>query len=441
MAAAAYAEIPPVVHALGGSLGSALALLLFYPLERARIELQSQASSVGNNRVGDEDIRNSDDDDEEKNELEFNVTTAMESSTVEHPNTVIVMKDDNVDNQDANARMQSPSAASSSDDSWEPLAEQQKSQDGEEMVPSWSMGSSEDGVPSSSLSVDSSYHRKKFGLLQCLLRLHKRRALYQGVTPVMTTIFSSQFIFFYMNAYVKSLLKSSMMNQRHNSHQHADHPIVSLLSSCIAGIANVLLTNPLWVVNMAIITGDTKSNSLWNEFWTIVDQKGWKHMWSGTWASILLVSNPVIQFFCYEQFKESRIKSKMNHHQELKDSGVITSKKDVIQRHSLDAVEAFALGAMAKGIATLMTYPLQLAQTVLRLKDNGYRGTMDCLLKLLKRGGFKEWYTGIRAKLLQTVLTSAFMFLTYEQILGAVQVALIKATNQNNKNFQKEPYI
>lgn len=429
MAAAAYAEAPPVVHALGGSLGSALALLLFYPLERARIDLQSQASSVGNN-VSEEIISN--DEDEEKKGLESN-TTDVESSA-DLPTTVVVIEEDNVDDH-VNAR-QSPSAASSSDDSWEPLTQQKQRDEGEQLALSYSMESSEDGVTSSLLSVGSSSHEKKFGLLQCLLRLHKRHALYEGVAPVITTIFSSQFIFFYMNAYVKRLLKSSMNRRQDN--QSTDNPIISLLSSCIAGIGNVLLTNPLWVLNMAIITGDTKTNSLFKEFWTTVDEKGWKHMWSGTWASILLVSNPVIQFFCYEQFKQSRIKSKMND-QKLMNGGVFYNKRGVIQHQALDAIEAFTLGAMAKGIATLITYPLQLAQTVLRLKDNGYRGTLDCLLKLLKRGGLKEWYTGIRAKLLQTVLTSAFMFLTYEQILGAVQIALTRATNQNNRNLQNEP--
>jgi hypothetical protein len=39
-------EATPIVHALGGSVGSALALLLFYPLERARTEMQSKAAST-----------------------------------------------------------------------------------------------------------------------------------------------------------------------------------------------------------------------------------------------------------------------------------------------------------------------------------------------------------------------------------------------------------
>ena len=41
---------PPIVHAIAGSIGSALALLLFYPLERARIELQTQAAKADTTR-------------------------------------------------------------------------------------------------------------------------------------------------------------------------------------------------------------------------------------------------------------------------------------------------------------------------------------------------------------------------------------------------------
>jgi adenine nucleotide transporter 17 len=45
---------------------------------------------------------------------------------------------------------------------------------------------------------------------------------------------------------------------------------------------------------------------------------------------------------------------------------------------------------------------------------------------MYKQGGIEKLFTGMRAKLLQTVLTAAFTFLTYEQILGAVQSTLIK---------------
>lgn len=48
-------------------------------------------------------------------------------------------------------------------------------------------------------------------------------------------------------------------------------------------------------------------------------------------------------------------------------------------------------------------------------------GTWECAVDVWEREGIKGLYRGMNAKLLQTVLTSAFMFLSYEEILGVVQ--------------------
>lgn len=118
----------------------------------------------------------------------------------------------------------------------------------------------------------------------------------------------------------------------------------------------------------------------------------------------------------------------------------------------LGAAEVFVIAALAKATATISTYPLQLTQTLLRLNINNikskmidadkfvdeeqnrkrqqrrqqYNGTLDCLIQLYRGNdaGVIAWFTGMRAKLLQTVLTAAFTFLTYEKILGVVHKLL-----------------
>lgn len=49
---------------------------------------------------------------------------------------------------------------------------------------------------------------------------------------------------------------------------------------------------------------------------------------------------------------------------------------------------------------------------------------MHCLAKIVEEDGVGGLYQGINAKLLQTVLTAAFQFLTYEQIQLMVFAAL-----------------
>ena len=51
---------------------------------------------------------------------------------------------------------------------------------------------------------------------------------------------------------------------------------------------------------------------------------------------------------------------------------------------------------------------------------HNYEGLFDCMMKLYNKGGVRALYSGMDAKLIQTVLTSAITLLTYEQILDIV---------------------
>jgi hypothetical protein len=298
--AAASSQPPPVAHAIGGSLGSALALLLFYPLERARIELQSEVLRPKKEYPGLESVE----------------------AEVETPNDIMP---------------QPLLATPTSESSWMALPREEEKGENEpqnntkndEMSTSWSIDSSSESSALALTSPKKKKKKKKETLLQCLVQLHERGELYTGVSPVASTILTSQFVFFYMHAVLKVILGQSVRGSKKNS------AALSLVSSCLAGLGNVILTNPLWVVNMAIVTGETKTGNLWRELYAMVKERGLKYMWNGTSASILLVSNPVIQFFCYEQMKLSRL---------------VAPQKTVLL-----PIEAFFLGAMAKGVATLTT--------------------------------------------------------------------------------------
>jgi hypothetical protein len=109
----------------------------------------------------------------------------------------------------------------------------------------------------------------------------------------------------------------------------------------------------------------------------------------------------------------------------------IACPKSLVSRSHTRPLKAFCVGALA----TITTYPLQLAQTVLRFQTKNYRGTLDCWMRLYEQGGFGKLYTGMRAKLLQTVLTAAFTFLTYEQILGVVQAAFLPYSIKGIKKY------
>jgi adenine nucleotide transporter 17 len=387
--APAVESIHPLAHAVGGSLGSALALLLLYPLERARIELQSSAASRPHR------------------------PRPLPPSSSQPPDAAAL--------------------GSSADPLTKETMEGERSSDDgliqvdlqpRPPIDSWTIAECDDSSDSRSIEGSESealqsQEEKELDLGSCFRRIWEKDELYLGVGPIVTTLAISNFVFFFMNETMKRVLlpSTSGSRPRHSPKSRAT-PYLSLLSSCLAGIVNVLITNPLWVTNLKIVTGSAESSSLLTEIQNVARKDGLRELWKGTGTSVMLVSNPVIQFFVYEQLKNARL------------SRHVQSKGNRISPG-----EAFLLGALAKGVATVLTYPLQLTQSVLRLQRRSndtenlsatddhrqrYRGTLDCLVKLYQRDGAKGLFTGMKAKLLQTVLTAAFTFLTYEQILHAV---------------------
>jgi adenine nucleotide transporter 17 len=271
-------------------------------------------------------------------------------------------------------------------------------------------------------------------LLNTLCMLHMQKTLYKGSTPIAMTMALSNFIFFYTLQSVKKVLRQ---------------PSASLLTSTIAGIVNVLLTNPFWVANLRIVKSQAYSGVI-DCMKDIIRNEGIQHLWNGTGASLLLVSNPAIQHYFYEIWKMNILRRRR---MGLKGSTVMDAR--------LKPLEAFVFAALAKALATIATYPIQLAQVLMRLQkvdkrpsesvetfDNSrrsesssssssssiestshsnmgpknqereYSGTLDCMMDLFTKGGIKALYSGMDAKLIQTVLTSALTFLTYEQIVS-----------------------
>uniref|UniRef100_A0A672SA14 Peroxisomal membrane protein PMP34-like n=1 Tax=Sinocyclocheilus grahami TaxID=75366 RepID=A0A672SA14_SINGR len=178
----------------------------------------------------------------------------------------------------------------------------------------------------------------------------------------------------------------------------------------LQGAVNVLLTTPMWVVNTRLkLQGakfrnedlhQTHYKGIFDAFSQIIANEGVGTLWNGTLPSLVLVFNPAVQFMFYEAMKRR-----------------------------ISSFEIFLIGAIAKAIATSATYPLQTVQAILRFgqyKSDGKGGlvgslknVVSLLMDRIKRHGLLGLYKGLEAKLLQTVLTAALMFVVYEKITAA----------------------
>ncbi|XP_071982908.1 peroxisomal membrane protein PMP34 isoform X9 [Engystomops pustulosus] len=167
-------------------------------------------------------------------------------------------------------------------------------------------------------------------------------------------------------------------------------------------------------------------------FQKILQHEGILALWNGTLPSLLLVFNPAIQFMFYEALKRQVLKQQTEE-THLRGQRILALKRpwmgvvgsDLKSTSALSSIQVFLIGAIAKAIATTVTYPLQTVQSILRFgheKTNSEKRTFGCFSvfhltkQRIRRLGFLGLYKGLEAKLLQTVLTAALMFLVYEKL-------------------------
>ncbi|KAI1883895.1 hypothetical protein AGOR_G00220790 [Albula goreensis] len=233
-------------------------------------------------------------------------------------------------------------------------------------------------------------------------------SLYRGWFPVISSLCCSNFVYFYTFNSLKRAWSQGDARAR---------PSKDLLMGCISGVVNVLLTTPMWVVNTRLKLQGAKFRSedlqqthykgILDAFSQIVSREGVASLWNGVLPSLVLVLNPAVQFMFYEAMKRRAGRG----------------------GRKISSVEIFLIGAVAKAIATTATYPLQTVQAILRFgqyKTEGKSGLVGSLRNVvyllmdrIRRHGVVGLYKGLEAKLLQTVLTAALMFVVYEKIAAA----------------------
>ncbi|ETN62594.1 peroxisomal membrane protein pmp34 [Anopheles darlingi] len=305
----------------------------------------------------------------------------------------------------------------------------------------------------SRLQLEEPDRRKALSTWRILMHLIEEEGfatLYRGLVPVLQSLCISNFVYFYTFHSLKALRAASVAGGP-GAGQSA---LGDLLLGSLAGVVNVLTTTPFWVVNTrlkmkgldqqhrllgggsssssSVRNGGHSSNSissnsikydgLLDGLQYIARTEGVRGLWAGAVPSLLLVINPAIQFMVYEALKRKLTEGRPS-------------------SSSPSAITFFSIGAIAKMIATVLTYPLQLVQTKLRhgnadksLNLPADIDTVQLLLIILKRQGVAGLYRGLEAKLLQTVLTAALMFMAYEKIARFVTSLLISPKSVKGLN-------
>lgn len=243
-------------------------------------------------------------------------------------------------------------------------------------------------------------------------------SLYQGLGTKNLQSFISQFVYFYGYSYFKRLYLEKSGAKRIGTKEN-------LVLAAAAGACTAILTQPLDTASSRMQTSAFgKSKGLWK---TLTEGK-WTDAFDGLGISLLLTSNPSIQFTVFDQLKNRLLKKK----QDKAGSGS--------SPEALSASSAFALGAISKTIATILTYPAIRCKVMIQAVDANdneteraqkkSRKTVPGVVRAIwKSEGVPGFFKGLHAQILKTVLSSALLLMIKEKITASTWV-LILATRR-----------
>ncbi|GMI80836.1 peroxisomal NAD carrier, peroxisomal membrane protein 38, ABERRANT PEROXISOME MORPHOLOGY 3 [Hibiscus trionum] len=289
--------------------------------------------------------------------------------------------------------------------------------------------------------------KRKIGTIEQMCQVVKQEGwerLYGGLTPSLVGTAASQGVYYYFYQIFRSKAETAaLQSQKRGIGDGSVGMLSSLVVAALAGCVNVLLTNPIWVVvtrmqtHTKISKNDHSNNSLAatapeetvlpvidplsygasHVIQEVYDEAGVLGFWRGVLPTLIMVSNPSIQFMLYETMLK-----KLKKRRSLKQGN-----------NGVTALEIFLLGALAKLGATVVTYPLLVVKSRLQAKQvttgdkrHHYKGTLDAILKMIRYEGFAGFYKGMSTKIVQSVLAAAVLFMVKEELVKGVRLLLLK---------------
>ncbi|GMH19082.1 hypothetical protein Nepgr_020923 [Nepenthes gracilis] len=284
---------------------------------------------------------------------------------------------------------------------------------------------------------------KKLGPVDHMCQVVKHEGwerLYGGLMPSLAGTAASQGVYYYFYQIFRNKAEAIALDRRKKGVGDGSVGMLSsLVVAALSGCVNVLLTNPIWVVVTRLQTHSKISKKLQprhppeeeilvdfepppygtsHVIQEVYDEAGVWGFWKGVFPTLIMVSNPSIQFMLYETLLK-----KLRKRRSSSKSG----------SNGVTALQIFLLGALAKLGATVVTYPLLVVKSRLQSKqvisaDNRrhYRGTSDAIMKMIRYEGLSGFYKGMSTKIVQSVLAAAILFMVKEELVKGVRLLITK---------------
>ncbi|KAL0388637.1 UNVERIFIED_CONTAM: Peroxisomal adenine nucleotide carrier 1 [Sesamum radiatum] len=240
-------------------------------------------------------------------------------------------------------------------------------------------------------------------------------SLYQGLGTKNLQSFISQFIYFYGYSFFKRLYLRE-------SRSKSIGTTANLIIAAAAGACTAIATQPLDTASSRMQTSDFgKSKGLWES----LSEGTWGDAFDGLGVSLLLITNPSIQYTVFDQLKHRMLKGNMT-----------KQREDVSSPKALSAFSAFFLGAVSKCIATCLTYPAIRCKVMIQSaksdepeegkpQPKSHKTLSGTVHSIWEKEGILGFFKGLQAQMLKTVLTSALLLMIKEKIAKTTWVLMI----------------
>lgn len=203
----------------------------------------------------------------------------------------------------------------------------------------------------------------------------------------------------------------------------------NLVLGYLAGVGSVLGSNPLEMVSTRQQTGSGKGKNAVEILQEVLVTSGPLGLFAGASSNLILSINPAIENTLFDQLKDA-----------------------LLLRWSLKVLStwtAFWLGALAKMIATALTFPLIRAKTIMQagttktdesagskvgssgmsspVREGPSQSNAQILMSIIEKDGFFAMWNGMATQSVKAVLSSAFLLASKEKIQAAVRYAILAA--------------
>jgi len=227
------------------------------------------------------------------------------------------------------------------------------------------------------------------------------RAFFKGLPTTLIGVIPSRFVYFYSYHWIKGVIG----NNERTTH---------VAGAFAAGLSNIVATSPLWTIRtrqqLHHFSDSASRYTFLMSARDIYRHTGVRGFWRGASASVYGISETVIFWVLYEEYKRIYVNKKANKqhkHSHLDD---------------LSGLGKIFLGTLcSKSLASILCYPHEVVRTRLREEKTKqkYRSFWQTLAQVRLEEGLSGWYSGMRVHILRQVPNVAIQMCVYESVIYA----------------------